>query len=133
MRPVGEQIYEQAKQRAKKENKSVATFASQALEIMLFIEEKFSNYVPCLEIISVDNDEVITKDKKVDLVVAIKARSSDDGNVRFYRDIDDTDNCPHMAFAAALPQLRNAIRRWGVRVQRTSPRNGTGIRAWSRG
>jgi predicted CopG family antitoxin len=97
---VTDQIYEKVKQRAKKESKSVATFASQALEIMLFVEEK-----------SVDKDEVIIKDNKVDRVVAIKAKSSDNGKVRFYCDLDDTDYCPHTAFAAALPQVRNAIRR----------------------
>jgi len=108
---VTDQIYEKVKQRAKKESKSVATFASQAREIMLFVEEKFSNYVPYLEIVSVDKDEVIIKDNKVDRVVAIKAKSSDNGKVRFYCDLDDTDYCPHTAFAAALPQVRNAIRR----------------------
>ena len=108
---VTDQIYEQVKQRAKKENKSVATFASQALEIMLFVEDKFSRYVPYLQIVSVDQDEVIIKDNKIDRVVGIKARSSDNGKVRFYCDIDNTDYCPHTAFAAALPQVRNAIRR----------------------
>jgi len=38
---VIEQIYERIKQRAMKENKSVATFASQALEIVLFVEDRF--------------------------------------------------------------------------------------------
>ena len=38
---VTEQIYEQVKQRTKKEDKSVATFASQALEIVLFVEDRF--------------------------------------------------------------------------------------------
>ncbi len=38
-------------------------------------------------------------------------RSSDNGKVRFYCDIDSTDYYPHTAFAAALPQVRNAIKR----------------------
>ena len=108
---VTQGIYERVKQRAKKEHKSAASFVSEALEIMLFVEERFSTYVPYLQIVSVDQDEVIIKDYKVDRVVAIKARSSDNGKVRFYCDIDDTDYCPHTAFAAALPQVRNAIRR----------------------
>jgi hypothetical protein len=34
------------------------------------------------------------------------------GQVRFYCEMDDnTDYCPHTAFAAALPQVRNAIKR----------------------
>jgi hypothetical protein len=108
---VSQQIYDQVKQRAKKENKSVATFTSDALEIMLFIEDTFSKYAPYLQIVSVDQDEVIIKDSKIDRVVGIKARSTDNGKVRFFCDIDNTDYCPHTAFAAALPQVRNAIKR----------------------
>jgi hypothetical protein len=38
--------------------------------------------------------------------------SGDGGKVKFYCEMDDnTDYCPHTAFAAALPQVRNAIRR----------------------
>lgn len=39
-------------------------------------------------------------------------RGSDSDKVRFYCELDDNaDYCPHTAFAAALPQVRNAIRR----------------------
>jgi hypothetical protein len=38
--------------------------------------------------------------------------SGDGGKVKLYREMDDnTDYCPHTAFAAALPRVRNAIRR----------------------
>ena len=108
---VTDQIYEQVKQRAKKENKSVATFASQALEIMLFVEDKFSKYVPFLELISLDSDEVVIRDNKKDRIAGVKAKTADNGKIRFYCELDDTDYCPHTAFAAALPQVRNAVRR----------------------
>jgi hypothetical protein len=108
---VTDQIYEQVKQRAKKEKKSVATFASQALEIMLFVEDKFSKYVPFLELISLDNDEVVVRDTKKDRIVGVKAKAAEGGKVRFYCELDDTDYCPHTAFAAALPQVRSAVRR----------------------
>ncbi len=107
---VTEQIYQQVKQRAKKENKSVASFASEALDIMLYVEEKFSKYVPYLHLISLENDEVIVRDTKKDRVAAVKAKT-DNGKVRLYCELDETDYCPHTAFAAALPQVRNAIRR----------------------
>ena len=108
---VSDAIYEQVKQRAKKENKSVATFTSQALEIMLYIEEKFSTYAPYLQLISLDNDEVIIRDSKKDRIFGVKAKASERGKVRFYCEMDETDYCPHTAFAAALPQVRNAVRR----------------------
>ena len=107
---VTEQLYQQVKERAKKENKSTASFVSEALEIMLFMEEKFSNYVPFLEIISLHNDEVIMRDNKKDRIFGVKAKSTDNGKVRFYCEMDETDYCPHTAFAAALPQVRSAIR-----------------------
>jgi hypothetical protein len=108
---VTQQLYQQVKQRAKKENKSAASFVSEALEIMLYVEDKFSNYAPYLQLISLDNDEVIIRDSKMDRVAAVKAKASDGGKVRFYCEIDETDYCPHTAFAAALPQVRNALRR----------------------
>jgi hypothetical protein len=108
---VTEKIYEQVKQRAKKENKIAATFVSEALGIMLFIEDRFSKYAPFLQLISLDNDEVVVRDNKKDRIVGVKAKSDDSGKVRFYCELDDTDYCPHTAFAAALPQVRNAIRR----------------------
>ena len=64
-----EGIYERAKQRAQKEHKSAASFVSEALEIMLFVEEKFSNCVPYPQIVSVDKDEVIIRDNKIVRVV----------------------------------------------------------------
>ena len=108
---VTEAIYEQVKQRAKEENKSAASFVTEALEVMLYVEEKFSKYVPFLQLISLDNDEVIIRDNKKDRIFGVKARSGDAGKVRFYCEMDETDYCPHTAFAAALPQVRNAIRR----------------------
>jgi hypothetical protein len=42
----------------------------------------------------------------------VRARGADGGKVKFYCEFDDdTDYCPHTAFAAALPQVRNAIKR----------------------
>ena len=40
-----------------------------------------------------------------------KAKSADGGKVKFYCELDASDYCPHTAFAAALPQVRNARRR----------------------
>jgi hypothetical protein len=108
---VTDQLYAQVKQRAKKEKKSAASFVSEALEIMLYVEDRFSNYAPFLELISLDNDEVIMRDNKKDRIFGVKAKTSDGGKVRFYCEMDQTDYCPHTAFAAALPQVRNAIRR----------------------
>lgn len=109
---VTEQLYQQVKQRAKKENKKTATFVSEILEIMLYVEEKFSNYVPFLELISLGDNEVVIRDNKKDRIVGVRAKADDDGKIKFYCEMDDnTDYCPHTAFAAALPQVRNAIRR----------------------
>jgi hypothetical protein len=108
---VTEEVYEQVKQRAKEEKKSAASFVSEALQIMLYVEERFSSYAPYLQLISLDNDEVIIKDSKKDRIFGVKAKASERGKVRFYCEMDETDYCPHTAFAAALPQVRNAVRR----------------------
>jgi hypothetical protein len=42
---------------------------------------------------------------------ANKTKAADGGKVKFYCELDETDYCPHTAFAAALPQVRSAIRR----------------------
>ena len=81
---VTEQLYQQVSERAKKENKKTATYASEILETMLYVEDKFRNYVPFLELVSLNDNEVIIR--------------------------DSTDYCPHTAFAAALPQVRNALK-----------------------
>ncbi len=55
---------------------------------------------------------MIIRDTKNDRIVGVKAKAADGGKVKFYCELDDnTDYCPHTAFAAALPQVRNAIRR----------------------
>jgi len=108
---VTEAIYGQVKQRAKKENKSAASYVSEILEVMLYIEDRFSNYAPFLELISLGEDEVVVRDNKKDRIVGVKARAADGGKVKFYCELDSTDYCQHTAFVAALPQVRNAIRR----------------------
>jgi hypothetical protein len=111
---VTEQLYEKVKQRAKKENKSAATFVSEILETMLYVEDNFSNanYAPFLELFSLDNNEVAIRDRKKDgRIVGVKAKTSESGKIRFYCEVDETDYCPHTAFVAALPQVRNAVLR----------------------
>jgi hypothetical protein len=109
---VSKQLYRQLQERAKKENKKVATYASELMETMLYVEEKFLNYVPFLELVSLNDNEVIIRDSKNDRIVGVKAKAADGGKIKFYCELDDnTDYCPHTAFAAALPQVRNAIRR----------------------
>jgi predicted DNA-binding protein len=108
---VTEQLYEQVKQRAKKEKKSAATYVSEILEVMLYIEDRFSNYAPFLELISLGQDEVVVRDNKKDRIVGVRARAADGGKVKFYCELDATDYCNHTAFAAALPQVRNALKR----------------------
>jgi hypothetical protein len=42
----------------------------------------------------------------------VKAKTSDNGKIKFYCEMDDnTDYCPHTAFAAALPRVRTALMR----------------------
>ncbi|MGP8125134.1 MAG: hypothetical protein ACLQEQ_04595 [Nitrososphaerales archaeon] len=109
---VTAQLYQRVQQRAKKENRKAASYVSEILETMLYVEDKFLNYVPFLELVSLNSNEVIIRDNKNDRIVGVKAKATDGGKVKFYCEIDgNTDYCPHTAFAAALPQVRHALRR----------------------
>jgi hypothetical protein len=108
---VSAQLYQQVQERAKKEKRPLAGFVSDILEVMLYIEDRFSNYAPFLELISLGADEVVIRDNKKDRIVGVKAKSADGGKVKFYCELDASDYCPHTAFAAALPQVRYALRR----------------------
>ncbi len=109
---VTTQLYQRVQQRAKKENKTATGFVSEVLQIMLYVEDKFSNYVPFLELVALESDEVIIRDNKKDRIVGVRAKTGEDGKIKFYCEVDDnTDYCPHTAFAAAIPQVRNALRR----------------------
>ena len=107
---VSAHLYQQVQEKAKKEKKPLATFVSDALQVLLYIEDRFSNYAPFLELISLGDDEVVVRDNKKDRIVGVKAKSADGGKVKFYCELDASDYCPHTAFAAALPQVRNALR-----------------------
>ena len=107
---VSAHLYQQVQEKAKKEKKPLATFVSDILQVMLYIEDRFSNYAPFLELISLGEDEVVVRDNKKDRIVGVKARAADGGKVKFYCELDATDYCQHTAFAAALPQVRNALR-----------------------
>jgi hypothetical protein len=108
---VSAQLYQQVQERAKKEKRPLAAFVSDILQVMLYIEERFSNYVPFLELVSLGGDEVVIRDNKKDRIVGVKARAADGGKIKFWCELDATDYCQHTAFAAALPQVRNALRR----------------------
>ena len=53
----------------------------------------------------------MVRDIKKDRIVGVKAKSAVGGKVKFYCELDATDYCQQTAFAAALPQVRNALRR----------------------
>jgi predicted CopG family antitoxin len=108
---VTEQLYERIKQKAKKEKKSAASYVSDVLVNMLYVDEKFSNYVPFLELVALESSEVIIRDVKKDKIADVRTRRTDGSKLELYCTLDQTDYCPHTAFAAALPQVLNATRR----------------------
>ena len=108
---VSAQLYRQVQDRAKKENKRLASFVSDILVNMLYVDERFANYVPLLELVSLEANEVIIRDNKKDRIVEVRARKANGSKIELHCTLDDTDYCPHTAFAAALPQVINATRR----------------------
>jgi len=109
---ISKQLYRHLQEGAKKENKKVATYAQELMETLIYVEERFRNAIPFLDLISISGDEVIIRDHKKDRIVAVRVKGSDGGKVKFYCEADDnTDYCEHTAFAEAIPQVRKAIRR----------------------
>lgn len=108
---VSTQLYRRVQERAKKEKKPLATFVSDVLINMLYVDEQFANYVPLLELVALEADRVIIRDNKKDKITDVRVRKAEKGKVELYCTLDSTDYCQHTAFAAALPQVRNALRR----------------------
>ena len=110
---VTEAIYDRVKLGARKEGKSVATYVSEILQGTFNIEDAFANHVKLLELISLDKGEVVMRDNKKDRIVGVKAKPADGGKMKVYCELDGTDYRQHTAFAAALPQVRNAVMHHG--------------------
>jgi hypothetical protein len=108
---VSAQLYQQVQEKAKKEKKPLAVFVSDILVNMLYVDERFANYVPLLELVALEADQVIIRDNKKDKIADVRAKRADGGKLHLYCNLDSTDYCPHTAFAAALPQVINATRR----------------------
>jgi hypothetical protein len=77
---------------------------------MPYVEDKFSIYVPFLELISLDNDEVVIGDSKKDRVVGVKARSSDGGYAKFYCEADNISRCNELYEANPRDCCPSALR-----------------------
>ena len=107
---VTDQLYERVKRQAKKRGNSVSGYVSETLQAVFKVEDSFSGCTPLFQLVSVGQTDVVVRDDKKDRIVGVKARAADGGKVRFYCELDATDYCQHTAFAAALPQVRNAIR-----------------------
>jgi hypothetical protein len=108
---VSAQLYHQVQERAKKEKRPLAGFVSDILVNMLYVDERFQNYVPLLELVALEPDQVIIRDNKKDRIADVRARKAAGGKIELHCTLDNTDYCPHTAFAAALPQVINATRR----------------------
>ena len=108
---VSAQLYHRVQERAKKQNKKLASFVSDILVNILYVDERFANYVPFLDLVALEPGEIIVRDNKKDRIADVRARKGAGGKIELYCDFDKTDYCPHTAFAAALPQVLNAARR----------------------
>lgn len=105
------QLYERVKRQARESGSSVSGYVSEILLATFKVEDSLSGCATPFDLISMGRNDVVMRDKKKDKVVGVKAKPADGGKVRLYCELDGTDYCPHTAFAAALPQVRNAIRR----------------------
>lgn len=108
---VTDELYERVKREAKKNGDSISSYVSDMLRAVFKVEDSLSGCASLFRLVSIGQTDVVVRDEKKDRVVGVKARAADGGKIKFYCELDATDYCQHTAFAAALPQVRNAIRR----------------------
>lgn len=108
---VTDQLYERVKRQAEKRGDIVSGYVSEVLRAVFKVEDSLAGCTPLFRLVSIGQTDVVVRDHKKDRTVGVKAKVADGGKVKFYCELDASDYCPHTAFAAALPQVRNAIRR----------------------
>ena len=96
---ISKHLYHEIQERAKNEDKKAASYASEIIETMFYVEDRYSRVAPLLKLISLGDGEDVVKDNKLDRIVGVKTKDADGGKVRFYCQLDNTDYCPHTAFA----------------------------------
>lgn len=91
--------------KAKQENKSITTYATEILASYMEVDEKLSRYAPLLEPFGFEGNVAILWDHK-------KGRSVDvylyDNKLQCGE--DKSEDCIHVAFCQALPQVRRVTR-----------------------
>ena len=108
---VSAQLYQQVQERAKKEKRPLSGFVSDVLVNFLYVDEKFANYVPFLELVALEAGEIIVRDNKKDRIADVRARKGANGRMELHCTLDNTAYCAHTASAAALPQVLNVAKR----------------------
>ena len=107
---VTDQLTERVKRQRRESGSSVAGYVSGILLASFKVEDRLSGCASPFKLMAMGQNVIVVRDSKKDRVVGVRAKPGNGGKIRFYCELDGTDYCPHTAFAAALPQLRNAIR-----------------------
>ncbi len=47
---------------------------------MLYVDERFANYVPLLELVALEADQVIIRDNKKDKIADVRAKKADEAS-----------------------------------------------------
>jgi hypothetical protein len=108
---VTDQLYERVKRQAKKNGDNVSGYVSEVLRAVFKVQDSLSGCTPLFRLVSIGQNDVVVRDEKKDMVIGVKVGAADGGKVKLCCELDGTDYCQHTAFAEALPQVRNAIRR----------------------
>lgn len=102
---VSQSVYQKVKKKAEKEHKSIASYVAEVLVCYIEADEKLSRYAPFIELFGFEGNSVILKDHKINRVVDVYLHEKE-----LYCAHDESEDCMHVSFCHALPQVRRVLR-----------------------
>jgi len=102
---VTQELYDRVKVKAQKEKKSISSYAAEVLACYMEADEKLSRYAPFIEVIGFEGNSVILRDHKDDQIIDVRLRDK-----KLHCVHDEADDCIHVSFCHALPQVRKVVR-----------------------
>lgn len=102
---VAEPVYLKIKKKAEQEGKSITALSSQILACVIEADEKLARYAPFIEVIGFEGNRIILKDNKKDRILDVVLHEKE-----LYCSLDESQDCSHVAFCHALPQVDRVLR-----------------------
>lgn len=101
-------LFKLIEHRANGENKDTSGYVTDTLLNMLYVDGRFADHTPLLELLGLDPELVSIRDNKQNKVVNVRTKK-EENEVKLYCELDKTDYCTHTSFVEAFSGLITAI------------------------